>query len=209
MIVTVFGATGLVGKQIVKQALIKGYVVRAYGRNVFTAGFREEENLKLVTGAAFDKGQIKDSLKGADAVLSALGGANDFTDKTRSLGMKYITEQMEKTGVKRIVAVGGMGILESDTEEVIMDTPDFPKNFIAVSQEHWKAYQYLKESGLDWTMVCPPNILDAESTGLFHVQANTVPATNNMKINAGDLAMFMLQEITQDKFVKQRVGISN
>ena len=96
----VFGATGMVGKQLVKQALFNGHTVKAYGRNVFTEEFPKDDNIELVQGALFDAGQVLKSIKGCDAVLSALGGSFDGTDKTRSLGMKNIVEQMEKAAVK-------------------------------------------------------------------------------------------------------------
>jgi len=41
----VFGATGMVGKQLVQQALFKGHHVRAFGRNVYTTDFLETKNL--------------------------------------------------------------------------------------------------------------------------------------------------------------------
>jgi putative NADH-flavin reductase len=209
MIVTIFGATGTVGKQLVKQALQKDYTVRAFGRNVFTAGFPENKNLHLITGALFDKDQVLHAIEGADAVLSALGGATDGTDKTRSLGMKNITEQMQKAGVQRIVAIGGMGSLDAPDGEIFMNRPGYPAKFLAVGREHWQAYQHLVTSGLQWTFVCPPDIIDAESTGLFRTETNTVPEPNSFKINAGDLAMFMLKEMNEKKYIQKRVGISN
>ena len=209
MIVTIFGATGLVGKYLVKQALHKGYTVKAFGRNVFTAGFDEYENLHLVTGALFDRQQVADAVSGSNAVLSALGGAFDGTDKSRSLGMKNIISQMETIGVKRIVSVGGMGSLDNEEDEIILNTPAFPKQFLAVGKEHYKAYEYLKASSLEWTILCPPDILNADVTGIYHTAANHLPVPNNFKINAGDLAMCMLNEITKNEYLHQRVGISN
>ena len=94
MTLTIFGATGMVGKQLVKLALFKGYQVKAFGRNIFTAGFAEDENLQLIAGTLFDEEQVYDAVMGSDAVLSALGGGTDGTDKTRSLGMKNIVQQM-------------------------------------------------------------------------------------------------------------------
>ena len=209
MIVTIFGATGMVGKHLVKQSLNKGYIVKAFGRNVFTAGFDENENLHLITGALFDEQQVWDAVSGSNAVLSALGGAFDGTDKSRSLGIKNIVAQMEKANLKRIIAVGGMGTLDNEGDGVIMDTPNYPKQFLAVGKEHYKAYEYLKTSSLEWTMVCPPDILNADATGLYHTAANHLPVPNNYKINAGDLAMFMLNEITKNEYLHLRVGISN
>ena len=106
----VFGATGQVGKQLVQQALFKGHHVKAFGRNVYTTGFLQSDDLQLVQGALFDEGEVNKAVKGCDAVLSAIGGASDGSDKTRTLGMKNIIKQMNKAGVKRIVALGGLGL---------------------------------------------------------------------------------------------------
>ena len=62
---------------------------------------------------------------------------------------------------------------------------------------------------LDWTFVCPPNIINEGPTGSYSTNANYPPELNNYKINAGDLAMFILNELQKNEYVKQRVGISN
>lgn len=205
----IFGATGMVGKHLVKQALYNGHFVKAYGRNVFTEDLPKDANLELVQGALFDAGQVLKAIKGTDAVLSALGGSFDGTDKTRSLGMKNIVEQMQKAAVKRIVGVGGMGLLNAEDGMLLIDQENYPAQFVAVGREHQKAYQYLAASNLDWTFVCPPDILDAEVTGQFITKADYPPVPNKYKINAGDLALFMLNELQKNDYVKHRVGISN
>lgn len=208
MIITIFGATGMVGKQLVKLALIREHTVRAFGRNVYTS-FDIHEHLQLIQGALFDEDQVLEALTGSDAVLSVLGGGSNGIDKTRSLGMKIIVEQMQKASMNRIIAVGGMGVLNDAEDKLILDSPDYPPQFVAVGKEHLKAYEQLKNTNLDWTFVCPPNITDAAVTGSFHTSATYPPVPNQMKINAGDLAMFMLNELTNNEYIKQRVGISN
>lgn len=209
MKVIVFGATGMVGKELVKQALYNGYDVKAYGRNVFIDGLPEDKKVELVQGALFDEGEVYHAIKGCDAVLSAIGGATDGTDKTRSLGMKNIVKQMEKAGVKRIVALGGMGVLEGINEKMIMDEDDFPAQYHAVSQEHKKALDVLKNSTLNWTFVCAPVIEPGEPTGIFHTAAGQLPGTNNFKVRSGDLAMFMLKELSKNEYLLQKAGISS
>jgi uncharacterized protein len=209
MTIIVFGATGMVGKQLVKQALLIGHHVKAFGRNVFTELNMEEKNVELIKGALFDEGEVSAAIKGCDAVLSALGGGFDGNDKTRTLGIKNIIAQMKKNNVKRIVAIGGLGVLNFDENTLLLDREDYPKEYLPVGLEHKKAYEYLKESDLDWTFVCPPNIIDHEVTGSFITKANYPPEPNNNKIYAGDLAMFMLNELGRNEYVKARVGISN
>ena len=204
----IFGATGMVGKQLVKQALFNGHEVKAYGRNVFTEDLPKNDKLELVQGALFDEGPVYKAIKSCDAVISSLGGGYDGADKTRSLGMKNIVEQMKKAGVRRIVAVGGMGVLNADENKLIMEQEDFPPEYVAVSEEHKKAYEFLKDSLLQWTFVCPPMIRDGEPTGVFNTLADYMPTPNKSWIGSGDLSLFMLNELSKNEFVHHRVGIS-
>ncbi len=208
MNIVVFGATGQVGKQLVKQALYNGHHVKAFGRNVFTEFNTEEKNLGLIKGGVFDEGEVLAAVKGCDAVLSALGGSFDGTDKTRTLGIKNIIAQMKKAGVKRIVALGGMGVLNADEDILLLDTENYPKEYLPVGNEHRKVWEYLTNSGLAWTFVCSPDIVNTEATGEFITNANYAPQPNKYKITAGNLALFMLNEISRNNFVNMRVGIS-
>ena len=209
MRIIVFGATGTVGKQVVQQALYKGFDVRAFGRNVYTTDFLEPEKLELVQGALFDEKEVYHAINGCDAVVSAIGGSFDGTDKARTLGMKNIIKQMTKAGVKRIVAIGNMAVLNADEETMLIDTESYPVEYIPVGREHQKAFNLLNESTLDWTFVCPPDIINYGPTGIFNTAANYPPTPNQYKINSGDLSLFMLNELVKNEFVKQRVGISN
>lgn len=211
MILTVFGATGMVGKQIVKNALALGHHVKAFGRNVESLidDDLRNKNLEAIKGYVFDEEDVLNAVEGSDAVLSALGGSFDGTDKTRSLGIKTIITQMEKAGVKRIVALGGMGILNADDDTLLIDRPSYPKKFLPVGKEHLQAYLYLKESNLDWTIVGSPDILDAEATGEYTTATDRPPTPDKGKINAGDLALFMVSEAAKNQYINCRVGISN
>lgn len=209
MKVIIFGATGMVGKYLVKQALFKGFSVKAFGRNVHTVGLPDDEKLELVQGALFDETQVNNALDNCNAVLSALGGNMDGTDLTRSLGIKNIIAQMQKRNVSRIIAVGGLGVLNNAEGKYIIDTPGYPEEYLAVGREHLKAYTLLKASTLDWTFVCPPDIIDEGPSGEFVTTTDILPVPNNYKIKAGDLALFMLNELSNDTFIKHRVGISN
>jgi len=203
----VFGATGQVGSQLVKQALWRGHTVKAFGRNVFDLGITDDK-LELVKGALFDEAEVYHAMKGCDAVLSSIGGAFDGTDKARSLGIKNIIAQMKKATVKRIVALGGLGILNADDDHLLLDAEDYPKEYLPVGNEHRKAYEYLKASGLAWTFVCSPDIINDGPTGKYITNKDYPPEPNLNRINAGDLAQFMLNELEKNEYLQARVGIS-
>lgn len=203
----VFGATGQVGIQVVQQALWRDYSVKAFGRNVFDLKI-ENDQLELLKGALFDEGEVYDAVKDCDAVISTIGGAFDGTDKARSLGIKNIIKQMKKAGKKRIIALGGMGILNFDENSLLIDQENYPPEYIPVGNEHRKAFEYLNESGLDWTFVCSPDIINDGPTGNYFTSIDYPPQPNKYRINAGDLAQFMLNELEKNQCVQKRVGIS-
>ena len=209
MILTVFGATGKVGNRIVRMALAQGHTVRAFGRNVENLIDEDLQNDKFeaIKGYVFDETQVFYAVNGSDAVLSALGGDFKNIDKTRSLGIKNVVAQMEKAGVKRILAVGGAGTLNDDEYEFRLYRPDYPEVFKAVSAEHLEAYQYLNASKLKWTFVCPPDIKDEDATGKYIISVNYKPEPYINNISAGDIADFMLREVANGDYLNKRVGI--
>ncbi|WP_290792036.1 NAD(P)-dependent oxidoreductase [Flavihumibacter sp. UBA7668] len=208
MKLVIFGATGQVGKYLVQQGLLMGHQVRAFGRNVHELP-DENHLLEKIKGAVFDPGEVFSALQGTDAVLSALGGSFDGTDKTRSLGIKNIITQMKAAGVKRIVALGGAGILDHPEGGLAIDHESYPPEYVPVGREHQKAWEALRDSGLDWTFVCSPDIINAEVSGKFLTAVNQLPEGGKGTINAGDLALCMLQELDKNSHLRERIGISN
>ncbi|NCU02667.1 MAG: NAD(P)H-binding protein [Chitinophagaceae bacterium] len=203
----VFGATGQVGLQVVKQALWRGYHVKAFGRNVYEMKI-EDDHLETIKGALFDEGEVLAALEGCDVVISVIGGAFDGADKARSLGMKTIVSQMPKAGISRIVALGNMSILNFDEHSLILDQKDYPEEYLPVGNEHRKAFEHLKNSDLNWTFLCSPDIINEGPTGNYITAVDYPPKPNKNHVNAGDLAQFMLNEAERNEFVKCRVGIS-
>lgn len=212
MTITVFGATGQVGKHVVSQALALGFTVKAFGRSIDSLIAKDisSDKLQTIKGYVFDEADVHAAVKDADAVISVLGGAFDGKDRTRSLGMKNIITQMEKAGVKRIVALGGMGILNVDEPEgtLLIEHPDYPEQYKPVGFEHLSAFRSLEASGLEWTFICSPDILNQPGNRQYISSANYPPKPNHYQIAAGDLADCMLQCVLNRQYLCERVGIS-
>ena len=211
MRVTIFGATGMVGKYLVKQALSKGHQVVAFGRNIEQLLDEDlrDDNLTAVKGYVFDEDDVRQAIKDADAVLSALGGGFDGVDKTRSIGMKNIISQMQKTNLQRIIAIGGMGVLNASDDSLILDSPGYPPQYLPVGKEHLQAFKLLNASSLDWTFVCPPTIKDTPADEKYTTSESYQPTSGKNEVSAGNIAHFMLSELHNNKYTKQRVGIAD
>jgi NAD(P)-dependent dehydrogenase (short-subunit alcohol dehydrogenase family) len=72
MNVTVFGATGQIGRLVVRELLADGHTVTAYVRNPGKLGL-SDARLVTVTGELPDEERILQAVRGSDAVISALG----------------------------------------------------------------------------------------------------------------------------------------
>ena len=150
---------------------------------------------------------VNNAIANTDLVISVLGGSVDGQDRTRSLGLKTIIHEMEKSGLKRIVALGGLGVLEDNNGKYILDGKDYPEEYKAVGNEHLQAYLTLKQSKLNWTFVCPPTIKDENGNGNYVVSETIAPQGDLNYITAGDLAIFILNEAIKNEHIHLRVGI--
>lgn len=211
MTVTIFGATGLVGSELITHALTKGWKVKVFGRNVESLIDKDlhssDENFKAIKGYVFDPGEVRHALKGSDLVLSAVGGSLTGTDKSRSLGAKNIIAQMKALGIERVVSMGSRGVLPDSHGNFLMDATDYPPELVPVALEHRQAYLYLKESGLTWTFVCPPAIVKRAADNNFITLAEMAP--DGTEVSSGNLALFMVEEAERISYPRQRVGISD
>lgn len=208
MKITVIGANGRTGKHIVEQALAKGWQVVAYLRNKEKLPI-VNPNLSFVEGDAYNSEKISVALQGSNAVISALGQSNITGDVSlMSDGMRHIIPAMEKHNIKRVIAVGGLGALQANENTLIKDLPDFPTAYKNVSEGHFKVFDVLRKTNLDWTFVCCPDLPDGEKTGNYHLRKDFVPKGTG-KIFTGDVADFILNELEENQYLKTRVGISN
>jgi putative NADH-flavin reductase len=63
--ITIFGASGAIGKLFVKKALEDGYVVKAYVRNPSKLDFNHQ-NLEVIKGELHDYENIKKTISGVE-----------------------------------------------------------------------------------------------------------------------------------------------
>ncbi len=208
MKLTVIGANGRSGKLVVEYALQKGWHVTAYLRDKNKLPIAHA-NLNFIEGDAENAAQIAKAIEGCDAVVSALGVVDVAGDVSlMSEGMKRIIPAMQQHGVKRVIAIGGMGVLQASDSIFIKDLPDFPAIYKNISEGHFKVYELLKATDLDWTFLCCPYIPDGGRTGNYLLKKDFLPL-GKQQINTGDIADFIVKELEQNSFVATRVGISN
>lgn len=208
MKLTVFGATGGVGRQIVAQALAQGHEVTAVTRSPEKFG-QSHENLRVLEGDVLDSAFVERAVQGRDVVLCALGAPLRNKEKLRARGTQQIIRAMEATGSKRLVCLSGLGI--GDSREVL---PLHYKYFILplilrhVYADHAPQEAHVRDSQLDWVIVRPGNFTDGERTGSYRHGFTAADKAPKLKISRADVADFMLKQVADDTYLHQAPGLS-
>ncbi len=206
MKIVLFGATGHTGKFILEEILNAGHEVTVLVRT--PEKLQLHERLHIMKGDALKQEDVLQAVEGQDAVLSAISEGPAIQHKTQSTAVGNMIRAMQQSGVQRIIAMGAIGILQHNDQELIRDQPFYDELYKPLSYEHSEVNEQLRKSGLRWTQVCPPNILAAPGDGQFVTKAD-YPASDKWEVNAGNIGLFMLQELDKNEYLGKRVGIAN
>lgn len=109
MQITVFGASGKVGRRVVELALKRGYTVVAVVHR--RDPFQGTPNLIVRRGDIRNPRDVEVALKGSRAVVSCLGSWGTKTKDILTTGMRVIIPEMEELGIRRIVTLTGADAL--------------------------------------------------------------------------------------------------
>jgi putative NADH-flavin reductase len=221
MKLTIFAATGGIGRQLLEQALAAGHDVTVVVRNPD----KLSSTVRTVAAdlAAADPAALESAVAGADAVLSGLGPRSSAEVGVAWRGTQAIVEAMRATGVRRIVVVSAapIGTVPSPGR------PNPPKHdpgdgFImrnllnpltkAALRKHYadvaRMEDVLRDSGLDWTIVRPPRLTDKPLTGTYRT-ATGQNLRRGITVSRADVAHLMLRVLGQPETSKQVIGIAN
>jgi putative NADH-flavin reductase len=186
----IFGPTGMIGSRILDEALSRAHQVTAITRDPSRFSI-SHQNLTIVAGNALDPASVVDVVKGHDAVLSAIGTSGSSVEVIADAARSLI-EGLSQSGIRRLVVVGGAGVLEVEPGVQFVDSPNFFEEYRPLALVHREAYNLYKTSDLDWTFFCPAaEIASGERTGKFQVGADHL-LTNEKgesRISAEDFAI--------------------
>lgn len=216
MKVAIFGASGATGKLLTQRSLDAGYEVSALLRN--PDKFPLRERVHAIQGSAFELAPVRQTIEGADVVLSALGANSLKKEDVLERAVPQIISAMQQTAtqpkqVRRLIVLGSAGALPDSLDKqpawrrwivqnVVYST--FLKWPVASQISQWNN---ISRSGLDWTMVMPPMLTNTAAHGHYRIDGDALPP-NGSRISREDVADFMMQQITSPQWVRKGVYIS-
>lgn len=202
MKIAVFGATGLLGKHIVKEALAKGVDVKALVRTPGKLGDLESQ-VELIQGDYFNPRDQAKTLEGVDMVVSTIGPppvrkGSPSADKYGN-AMRSLVEAMKVKGLTRIVNVAGAsatipGEKITLSRHLMRLMMRFMVPVITPAKE--LELTVLRASGLEHTTMRPPVIAEGVKGKLKSSSSDP----QGMKVDAAQLATFMLDVLEQPEW---------
>ena len=208
MKLVIFGATGTVGRQVVKQALEQGHTVTAFARN-FTKLDIQHSSLTLFQGDVMDLQAVEQAVMGQDAVVCVLGSGKKLTGTIRSEGTQQIIRAMEKVGVRRLICQSTLGTGDS------WGNLDFYWKYIMfgfilrkVFADHERQEDLVRNSNLDWTIVRPGAFVDGPHTGQYRHNFSGTDRSITLKISRADVADFILKQLSDQSSLHQTPSLS-
>jgi putative NADH-flavin reductase len=207
MRLTIFGATGKTGIELVNQALEQGHAVTAFVRDPARLAI-EDERLTVMVGDIFDPASVAQAVKGQDAVICALGVGSDLKKTTvRTDGTVNIINGMKLNNVDRLIVVSAMGVGDSWDTLSLFNKFFFATLLKSSREDHEAQESAVRDSGVDWTIIRPSGLTESARSGVYGVGEN-IPAVSS-KIARADVADLILKELEQNQFIGKAITITN
>ena len=224
MKLTIFAATGGIGRQLLGQAVAAGHDVTAVARNL--RGLSPVPARALAADlASADPAALQPAVAGADAVLSALGPRTSADAGVAARGTEVITEAMRAAGVRRVIVVSAapIGTIASPgrPHPPRHDPGDgFIIRYLAdpivkrALRAHYADLARMEDvlrdsdSDLDWTIVRPPRLTDKPVTGRYRT-AYGQNIRRGVFVSRADVAHYMLSVLENPETFWQTVSIAS
>ena len=207
--IAVFGATGLTGGLVVRQALTQGHEVVALARDPGSVTL-QHPSLRVIGGSPISVTDVERCIQGADAVIHCLGIGGKGDGRPTSLvsdSVRLVLATMQDHGVRRIVCMSNIGAGHSGTwfaNRIVI--PLFLRWLIPIIEDKNRMESALCASAVDWVSVRLPNIVAGVDKP---IRVSADGRGLGFSITAESAARFLLEQVSSDRYLRQAPSISN
>jgi uncharacterized protein YbjT (DUF2867 family) len=192
--VLVIGGTRATGLEVVKVLRSRGDEVAVLARPASDASAAEKLGARIVRGDAMNPAELAAAMAAGPyrAVVSTLGARAVDGPRPDFEGNRNAVDAAKAAGIRRFVLVTVIGAGES-----LAAAPWIARRFLKnVIVDKTRAEDYLRASGLDYTIIRPGGLLDKEAGGRAYLTGDTRAMS---WIRRADLARLVVQALDDPK----------
>lgn len=209
MKVLVIGAGGKTGRLVVDQAVAAGHTVSALIHSAEDAQKHPFPSaVEVVTGDVRNPTSLRTAMEGCEGVIETLGGSTPFLDTDlETSAARAILEVMKQVGAKRLVVISVMGAGDSKDQAGFFYEHLLMGVFLRGAMKDKNAMESeVRHSDVEWVLVRPPVLSDSEATGSIRIVSG---GEKGHKVTRGDLARFLVDQLTSNTHLRQAVVVEN
>ncbi|MCE7974911.1 MAG: NAD-dependent epimerase/dehydratase family protein [Leptolyngbya sp. PLA1] len=148
--VAVAGATGFVGRTVVRELLSRGWAVRVLTRDrAKAARVLPKAGVTVIVGDVLEEASVDSLLTGAAACVNLVGilresrgeGVASTFERAHTRTTRMLVQRCEAMGVARFVQVSALGVKDDGVSDY--------------QRSKWNAEQAVRKSSLRWTVLRP------------------------------------------------------
>jgi putative NADH-flavin reductase len=214
MKLTVFGATGGTGVQVVRQAVHAGHQVTAVVRDAARLPSDLADRVEVVEADPMDAAAIEETLPGRDVVINAIGPREPggptsvCTDSTRAL---IAAAQAVGCGARLVIASNSAmapGPGDDPFTRLVVKPMILARLLRHMIDDMRRAEQLLRTSGRPWTIIRAGRLTDRPGKGTYRraVDRNVL---GGFQITRADFATAMLDAAADPTAAEQVISVGN
>ncbi|MFF1506872.1 NAD(P)-dependent oxidoreductase [Streptomyces sp. NPDC058326] len=207
MRLTVFGASGGTGHELVRQGLAAGHHVTAVVRDpARIASLEAHPALTVFTAELTGPEALRPAVRDADLVISALGVRSNEEAGVVAPATAAVLAAIDPATVRRFLAISASPVgppageeefyvpIQNDLKALYADLTDMEERI-------------REDSPVAWTVVRPPQLVDEPLTTKYRTEFGG-SAPRGMSISRADLAHALLTLAQDERAERQVVGVA-
>ncbi len=197
----VIGATGGVGREVVRLGVARGLGITALVRSpekLATLG----SSIRIVVGDPLEARDVSKAAAGHDAIVSCLGAPGVSPTTVHADGARALALGLPK-GERVILVSAAMLFPSAGLLALVLRTTILRH----VAADSLAAEEILAKSALRWTVVRPPRLTDGPPDGTWHTAEGRLPERSRGAIRRSDVADCLLHEASTVTHVASILGV--
>lgn len=212
--IAIIGATGMIGSRILMELIERDYVITAISRHPFD--LPGSTNLIACEGDLMNKDVAAGHVLALEneVLISAINPDPNHLDDF-VVAAENLVEIAKKSGIKKLITIGGAGSLLTSEGKMVMDSKGFNPEWKGIAEAHLKAlnvYKNMKDFKFTWINVSPASMISPdEKTGKYRIGMDEKLLTDSdgkSHISAEDFASAVVDLIPNEEIKNQRITIA-